>query len=237
MSATNRDPTRVTVDEYEQYVDSTVFGAERQVAEEQLAGERVLDLGCGTGRLLPMLSGLSEVVGVDLAKPALTEARKREHVKSVSLVCSDARALPFASGTFGGVLFAYNGLDFAATLDDRMQMLRELERVLGAGGSLVFSSHNPVGELLNPRGLRSLSMWRYRFRYLLTGQMFRRFFRDRSSRRLYHATPRHVIRDVERSTSFRFRVLMDRTGRWRWWLLVLLFAPFPYYVFEKIDIF
>jgi ubiquinone/menaquinone biosynthesis C-methylase UbiE len=235
VSGALNDPTRVTVEEYEQYVDATVYGAERQTAEEQLAGKRVLDLGCGTGRLLPMLSGMSEVVGADLAKAALTEARKREHIDSVSLVCSDARALPFASGAFGGVLCAYNGLDFAATLDDRAQMLRELERVIDGGGSLVFSSHNPVGELLNPRGLRSLSVWRYRLRYLVTGQMFRRFFRDQSNRRLYHAAPRHVIREVERSTTLRFRVLMDRTGRWRWRLFVLLFAPFPYYVFEKIS--
>jgi ubiquinone/menaquinone biosynthesis C-methylase UbiE len=232
-----RDPSLATVEQYEHYVDHNVFGAERQIAEDELAGRRVLDLGCGTGRLLPLLTRTSDVVGVDLVEPALHQAREREGTEGTPLICSDARFLPFPTSSFDAVLFAYNGLDFAITQENRTITLQELDRVVDRGGTLVFSSHNPLGELLSPRGVRSLSLWRYRLRYLFTGQLFRRFFRDRDGRRLYHGSPHRVIKEVEATTSFRFRSMMNRTGRFRTFLLLLLFAPFPYYVFEKIDIF
>jgi len=237
IDGTMRDPALASVDQYEHYVDHHVFGAERQIAEEDLAGRRVLDLGCGTGRLLPLLERTSEVVGLDLVETALHHAREREGAENASLVCSDARRLPFPTSSFEAVVFAFNGLDFAITTEERTRTLQELDRVVESGGTLVFSSHNPLGELLSPRGWRSLSLWRYRLRYLFTGQLFRRFFRDRNGRRLYHGSPRHVIREVEATTSFRFRSVMNRTGRFRTLLLLLLFAPFPYYVFEKIDVF
>ena len=62
-------------------------------------GARILDAGCGTGSYALDLAQRGYVVtGLDLSVPLLTEARKRaSHGRaSVTLVCGDILALPFA---------------------------------------------------------------------------------------------------------------------------------------------
>jgi SAM-dependent methyltransferase len=227
------DLTRVAVDQYDQRLDVGVVGAERTAAERYLAGNRVLDLGCGTGRLLPVLAPVSEVIELDLSEEALALLRTRTDVPWAPAIRADARSLPFKSGSFGGVMFAYNGLDFVVDPHDRRQTLQDLERIIRPGGWLIFSSHNPVGELLTPRGLRSKAMWRHRARYLFTGQIFRRVFRDSGARLLYHASPGAIVREVHASTSFRLHELMDRTGRIHNRRLLHAFSAWPYYVFKR----
>jgi len=62
------------------------------------AGARVLDVGCGTGRLAVPLSEGHAVVGVDASREMLAVARgKRSHA---GFVLGDASRLPFAAGTF-----------------------------------------------------------------------------------------------------------------------------------------
>src|SRR5439155_6420812 len=64
-------------------------------------GERVLDLGCGTGDLSTEILRASPgalVVGVDLSRPMLGRARAR--VRRAGFVQGSAFALPFAPGSF-----------------------------------------------------------------------------------------------------------------------------------------
>lgn len=101
---------------------------------------RMLDVGCGTGRLLQAAAQrYSPLVGVDPCIQMLDAARARdasadsEH--SPRFVCAMAEGLPFAAGTFDVV---------ASTLslrhwDDPTQGLRELARVLSAAGTLVIA--------------------------------------------------------------------------------------------------
>src|SRR4051812_14455968 len=64
----------------------------------QSAG-RVLELGCGTGRItLPLARSGAHVVGIDRSAPMLDRARrrlKRARLPHVHLVRSDIRMLPF----------------------------------------------------------------------------------------------------------------------------------------------
>jgi 2-polyprenyl-3-methyl-5-hydroxy-6-metoxy-1,4-benzoquinol methylase len=61
---------------------------------KKVRGCRVLDCGCGCGRWGYLLRG-KEVVGIDVSKPYLQEAKMYEHV-----VLGSASALPFQSGVF-----------------------------------------------------------------------------------------------------------------------------------------
>jgi ubiquinone/menaquinone biosynthesis C-methylase UbiE len=92
----------------------------------------ILDVGCGTGANLEMLSEFGQVEGVDISGEALTFCRERglENVKQ-----GEAEALPFADSSFDLV----TGLDVVEHLDDDLAGLKEMRRVLRPGGhALVF---------------------------------------------------------------------------------------------------
>src|SRR5579872_3715542 len=60
-------------------------------------GDRVLDVGCGTGSLtftLPEIANITGAVGVDLTESYLQFARTRNKDPRISLQPADARVLP-----------------------------------------------------------------------------------------------------------------------------------------------
>ena len=102
-------------------------------------GERVLDLGAGTGRHAAALARRgTEVIAVDASEEMLRVAEARTGGTSVRLVRADATALPFADGEFDAVL-AVTSLCFTS---DPMGALREAKRVLRPNGRLVLGELN-----------------------------------------------------------------------------------------------
>jgi ubiquinone/menaquinone biosynthesis C-methylase UbiE len=96
---------------------------------------RVLDLGCGTGRNLPLFPGGTRVVGVDPCRETLRKARRR--APRLPLVCARAEALPFRDGVFDTVV---SGLVFCS-VEDPARGLAEVSRVLRSGGRLRMLEH------------------------------------------------------------------------------------------------
>jgi ubiquinone/menaquinone biosynthesis C-methylase UbiE len=104
---------------------------------------RVLDVGCGTGRNLPLLPPGS--IGIDPAAAALGRARRR--APPARLVQASVEALPFRAGAFDTVV---SGLVFCS-VDDPARGLAEVRRVLGPDGSLRMLEHVRSG---HPRRAR-----------------------------------------------------------------------------------
>jgi SAM-dependent methyltransferase len=96
---------------------------------------RTLDLGCGTGRNLPLLSPDIAAIGLDPSWPALLRARRR--APRVPLVMGSAEALPFRTASFDTVL---SGLAFCSVPDPR-RGLDEVRRVLRPEGRLRMLEH------------------------------------------------------------------------------------------------
>lgn len=86
---------------------------------------RVLDLGCGTGKLTERFSGS---VGMDLSREMLRGARGR--MPSMPLVQGSAFALPFASATFDAVVSGF----VLRNLVDLAGAFTEVQRVVRPGG-------------------------------------------------------------------------------------------------------
>lgn len=91
---------------------------------------RILDVGCGTGSNLAVLSRHGHAVGVDLAAEA-AEFCKQRGLTSVAL--SELESLPFADGSFDIVI----AMDVLEHLDDDLKGLAALRRVLRPGGLLL----------------------------------------------------------------------------------------------------
>jgi demethylmenaquinone methyltransferase / 2-methoxy-6-polyprenyl-1,4-benzoquinol methylase len=95
-------------------------------------GDRVLDLGCGTGRLGALLSARHRITGLDVSFAMLRQARRRS-AGQLALVQGSAFRLPFANGTFGGAVSAF----VLRNLDDLPTAFEELARVVAEGGRIV----------------------------------------------------------------------------------------------------
>jgi len=83
-----------------------------------LAGARVLELGCGTGRHAPacLAAGAARYVGVDASPGMLAVARRRLADPRVTWVEADATAVPAGLGPFDVVLICLV-LEHFATVD------------------------------------------------------------------------------------------------------------------------
>jgi len=112
------------------------FGA-AEILAAVAGAPRVLDAGCGSGRLtLALARAGAEVTGIDTNARQLGEARRRAESAGIELALleTDFNArLPFADASFDGVT---SRLALMAA-DDPVATLNELRRVLGPGGPLV----------------------------------------------------------------------------------------------------
>lgn len=133
------------------WADRTEAGRRRQwtrgrrIAQsvELRAGERALDLGCGTGAYTAPISEGSPgcFVGVDVA-PALLKVARGRTGDNVQFLSADAGELPFPDETFDAVLG--NAVLHHLPMESA---LAELRRVLKPAGRFCFAEPN----LLNPQ--------------------------------------------------------------------------------------
>jgi ubiquinone/menaquinone biosynthesis methyltransferase len=112
---------------------------------ELRSSDRVLDLACGTGDIVfaampPARAG----VGLDVTHRMLQLAKQRPDNPGTMLVTGDMVALPFRDGDFTVVTTGY-GL---RNVPDLERALREIHRVLAAGGRVLSLDFNRPGNAL-----------------------------------------------------------------------------------------
>jgi len=103
------------------------------------AGQRILDLGCGTGTLAIQVKQRqpdADVVGLDADPAMLSQAREKAGRAGVELTLTEGMSneLPFEDGSFDRVLSTlfFHHLD----PEPKRQTVREIARVLRKGGEL-----------------------------------------------------------------------------------------------------
>jgi D-alanine-D-alanine ligase len=103
--------------------------------------DRVLDLCCGQGRHTLELArrGLQGVEGMDRSHFLVQRARRGARAEGLPVRFreGDARKLPHAADTFDHVVLLGNSFGYFETLEDDVQVLREVARVLKPRGRVL----------------------------------------------------------------------------------------------------
>ncbi len=104
-------------------------------------GQRVLEVGVGTGLTLPLYSSAQIILGIDYSPPMLAQAQRRlarmgdpAHVR---LMRADAAHLPFDDASFDVVYAPY----VISVVPDPVKVGLELRRVCRPAGRVVLLSH------------------------------------------------------------------------------------------------
>jgi phosphatidylethanolamine/phosphatidyl-N-methylethanolamine N-methyltransferase len=104
------------------------------------AGERVLEVGVGTGLSLPLYPRGCDVVGIDISGPMLDRARARLSgldQANVVLKRMDARKITYPDGHFDKVLAPY----VISVVPDPSRVMAEIVRVCRPGGTVIVVNH------------------------------------------------------------------------------------------------
>jgi SAM-dependent methyltransferase len=109
----------------------------------------VLEVGCGTGRLLlPLAEAGGPVVGIDVSRQMLLRARRRlagfDSAARVRLVQADVRQLPVTQA--GLAVLALNTFCHFTGQAEQQEALAALHAALCPGGTLALDVPNPVAE-------------------------------------------------------------------------------------------
>ena len=110
-------------------------------------GERVLEVGVGTGINLSLYPKEATVTGIDFSSSMLEKARERaarKGLRNMRLLQMDAADLKFADDSFDIVYAPY----LISVVPDPVKVAREMRRVCRPGGRIIFLNHflspNPI---------------------------------------------------------------------------------------------
>jgi len=110
---------------------------EKYLIKKYIRGGNVLDLGSGGGRLCPLISSRGNYTGIDIDDYGLNISRQKYPDKK--FIKMDAENLEFDNDSFNAVLTMFNTLN---QVNSPNKVLKEVQRVLCAGGFLIFSISN-----------------------------------------------------------------------------------------------
>ena len=120
-----------------------VFSEGRNVAVEMLdlkPGERLLEVGIGTGLSLPLYPRSAGIVGIDISSKMLEKATDKitkHRLRNVKLQVMDAQSMDFPDNSFDCVTACY----VVSAVPDPDKVVSEICRVCRPGGRIVFINH------------------------------------------------------------------------------------------------
>ena len=113
-------------------------------------GDRLLDVGCGTGSLtfaLPRAANIAEVEAIDYSPIFVEEATRRNSDRRITIQQADACALPFPDGRFDRAL----SLLVLHFVPDAGKAVAEMRRVVRPGGVVAAAVWDHLGGMPSMR--------------------------------------------------------------------------------------
>jgi phosphatidylethanolamine/phosphatidyl-N-methylethanolamine N-methyltransferase len=119
-------------------------------------GDRILEVGVGTGINAPLYPSHCHVTGIDFSGKMLAKARERierKGVRNMSLLEMDAANLSFPDNSFDIVYAPY----VISVVSDPVRVVREMRRVCKPGGKFIVLNHFKSSNQLVARMERAIS--------------------------------------------------------------------------------
>lgn len=109
------------------------------LCRENVVGNRILDVGIGTGRgSLPLARAGYAVTGIDISQAMLEQCRREAEGAPIELIAGDLAALPVADESFDSLI----SLNVAVHFPNWRAALEDWARAVKSGGRLVFDVHS-----------------------------------------------------------------------------------------------
>ena len=147
-------------DVMEALVERLAFRRWRRQLWSCVEGERVLEVGIGTGKNVPYHPAGAKVTAIDVSERMLARARGRIHDldADVALALMDAERLGFSDAAFDAAVATF----VFCSVPNPVRGLREVNRVVKPGGRIMLLEHvrvnaavvGPLMDLLDPIVLR-----------------------------------------------------------------------------------
>ena len=135
----------------------------------------ILDIATGTGDMALEIAATTpssvSIVGIDFCKEmieiAAVKTERSKYAERISYAIAPCEAIPFPDGFFDSVTIAFG----IRNLDNRIQGLREMYRILKTGGRVI------ILEFSTPRSkiIRIIYHWYFRRLLPIIGGLFSRF--------------------------------------------------------------
>jgi SAM-dependent methyltransferase len=215
--------------EYDQSLAGTpLLDLDLRFAERHFAKPaRLIDLGCGTGRLLLHFARRGfACVGVDLSEAMLEVAREKAHALGLSIELRRANLVELdeiAPASFDYAACLFSTLGMIRGVEHRRRFLRHVRRVLNPGGVFVLHVHNAhyrFGRGLGRRGVEP-------------GDRVMPQHRSGADLTIHHFSRRELVRELKLA-GFSIRELLavstSEDGRLRWPWLLPSFRAYGYLV-------
>lgn len=132
------------------HIFGKIFHESRESAVRRLNvthGERILEVGVGTGLSLPLYPRHCRLVGIDLSSGMLEKARARVQIyglENVELSRMDAGQMDFPDDSFDTIMAAY----VVTAVPDYRKVMTEMIRVCRPGGRIIMLNHFSNGNRL-----------------------------------------------------------------------------------------
>jgi SAM-dependent methyltransferase len=188
----------------------------------------LIDIGCGTGRLLlPFSKRGYQVFGVDLSEPMLAVAAEKAKGSQLAIPLAVMNAVEMdaiRAGQFNYAACLFSTFGMVSGAEARRQLLMHVRRILKNGGRFLLHAHNWGFHVWTKSGRRWLwqSLWKSMSGDPAAGDFALPGESGSLEPTLHHFTRREILRDLRRAG---FRILevvpvglrTDCRLRHAWW--------------------
>ncbi len=174
-------------------------------------GDKILDLGCGNGRLIELIKDKKvSYTGLDISKELINLAKKKypdHHFRIGNLY-----NLPFANNSFGKV-FAIASIHHIPSKKLREETADEIRRILMPGGLAVVS----VWNLNQPKYLKQIQKSQKKYDYLEEGDWIKPWGKEKENLRYYHAFKKEELINLFKD---KLKIEKKKFSRYNYWLVL-----------------
>lgn len=145
----------------EKPMESMSMGKWREELIERIEGEKILEVGVGTGKNLVHYPDNLDVTGIDFSKDMLEKARaKTKDIENIELIEMDAQDMKFEDNTFDTVITSC----VFCSVPDPIKGLKEIRRVCKNNGKIIMLEHmrsnkEIVGKFMDIINFIPLNIW------------------------------------------------------------------------------